>query len=98
MKNKILKILTKSWAIASFILLFTGGLTAIGYVAAVIIGGETGAAIIDFLYNKVFSVLIYTNSVFIIIGLIKMELAGEKSLTVTSSNKKKKAAETKETP
>ncbi len=91
MKNKILKLLTKCWAIASFILLFTGGLTAVGYIAAVIIGGETGAAIIDFLYKKVFSVLIYTNSIFIIVGLIKMELAGEKSLTASSDKKKKKS-------
>ena len=89
MKDKILKLLTKSWAIASFILLFTGGFTVIGYIAAIIIGAEAGAAIIDFLYNKVFSLLIYINSVFIIIGLIRMELAGEKSLTFSTGKKKK---------
>ena len=32
--------------------------------------------------------LIYVNSIFIIVGLIKMELAGEKSLTAGSKKKK----------
>ena len=94
MKEKVLKILTRVWALVSFVLLFTGGVSAIGYIAAIIIGGETGAEIINFLYTKLFSVLIYVNSIFIIVGLIKMELAGEKSLT--AGNKKRKA--TKDTP
>ncbi len=93
MKNKILKILTKIWAIVSLFLLFTGGLTVIGYIAALIIGAQEGAALIDFLYNKVFSVLIYTNSILIIVGLIKMELAGEKALTISSNKGKNKETE-----
>lgn len=88
MKEKVLNFLTKIWALVSLVLLFTGGFSAIGYIAAIIIGGETGAEIISFLYTKVFSVLIYVNSIFIIVGLIKMELAGEKSLTAGSKKKK----------
>lgn len=90
MKEKILNILTKIWAMVSFVLLFTGGISVFGYIAAIIIGGETGAEIINFLYTKLFSTLIYVNSIFIIVGLIKMELAGEQSLT--AGKKKKKAA------
>ena len=91
MKEKIIKFLTKIWAAASLVLLFAGGISVLGYVAAIIIGGETGAEIINFLYKKMFSVLIYINSIFIIVGLIKMELAGEQSLTagIKKSAKKK---------
>ncbi len=89
MKDKIIKALTKIWAVGSFVLLFSGGLTFFGYVVALIIGGDAGTSIIDFLYNKVFSVLIYINSIFIIIGLIKMELAGEKALTFSPKKKGK---------
>lgn len=89
MKNTIIKILTKIWAVGSFILLFSGGITFFGYLAAVIIGGETGALIISFLYEKVFSLLIYVNSVFIILGLVKMELSGEKALTASGKKSKK---------
>ncbi len=89
MKDKIIKVLTKIWAIGSFILLFSGGLTFLGYMAAIIIGGDTGSAIITFLYNKFFSVIIYINSIFIIIGLIKMELSGEKALTFSSKKSNK---------
>lgn len=90
MKDKIIKFLTKIWAVASFVLLFGGGITFFGYFAAVIIGGDAGASIISFLYSKVFSVLIYVNSVFIIIGLVKMELSGEKALTASGNKRKKK--------
>ncbi len=97
MKDKILRLITRLWAIVSFILLFTGGVTAVGYIAAIIIGGETGADIINFLYKQVFSVLIYINSVFIIVGLIKMELAGEKALTISNGKANKKSKKAKET-
>ncbi len=87
MKEKIINFITRLWAVSSCILLFSGGITFFGYLAAIILGGDTGASIISFLYEKVFGVLIYVNSVFIVIGLVKVELSGEKMLT--SSSKKK---------
>ena len=61
------------------IVLFAGGLTFFGYVAALIIGGETATAICTWIYKSFVPVMIYTST--ILIGLVTMYLAGEKALT-----------------
>lgn len=66
--------------------LFIGGLTVLGYVAALIIGGDVAAAICTIIYKKIFTVLIYATSVTVLFGLLAMYLGGEYALT---SGKKK---------
>ena len=66
--------------------LFVGGLTFFGYVAALIIGGDTAAAICEFLYKGVIPVVIKTSTVMVLLGIVIMYLCGEVALT---SNKKK---------
>ena len=73
------------WGI--YISLFAGGLTFFGFVAAVIIGGDTGAAISVFLSKQVFPVIIYVSTVMVLLGLVIMYLNGEVALT---SAKKKR--------
>ena len=73
------------WGI--FASLFAGGLTFFGYVAAVCIGGDIGAAISIFLTKTVFPVIIYVSTVMVLLGLVIMYLNGEVALT---SAKKKK--------
>lgn len=68
--------------------LFVGGLTFFGYIAALIIGGDTAAQICDFLYNKVLKTVIYGTNIFILFGLFSMYLAGEKALTPNKKYKK----------
>lgn len=68
------------------ITLFAGGLTLFGYVAALIIGGDIAAAMCAFIYEKIFSVIIYVSSVLVLLGLLSMYLSGETALT---SGKKK---------
>ncbi|MBQ3596352.1 MAG: hypothetical protein II988_00885 [Clostridia bacterium] len=65
------------------ITLFLGGLTFIGYLLALIIGGDTASAICNFLYKEFFPILIYITSCLVLFGLLAMYLAGEKSLTPT---------------
>ena len=72
------------------IVLFAGGLTFFGYLAAQCIGGETAAAICFVLYKKILPVIIYATSCLVLFGLVSMYLAGEKSLTSSSGNKYKK--------
>ena len=72
------------------IVLFAGGLTFFGYLAALCIGGETPAAICFVLYKKILPVIIYATSCLVLFGLVSMYLAGEKSLTSSSGNKYKK--------
>ena len=67
--------------------LFTGGLTFLGYLVALCIGGETATAICTFIYKQIVPVLVYVTNGLILFGLLTMYLAGEKALT---SHKKKK--------
>ena len=62
------------------IVLFVGGLTFFGYVAALIIGGEAATAICTWIYESLIPVVIYTSTILILFGLLTMYLAGEKAL------------------
>lgn len=64
-----------------------GGLTFFGYVIALIIGGETAAAICHFLYKGIIPVIVYATSILVLFGLLSMYLAGEKALTPSNKNK-----------
>ena len=71
------------------IVLFAGGLTFFGYLAALFIGGETATNICTCIYKSFVPVIIYTSTVLILFGLLSMYLAGEKALTPETHNKKK---------
>lgn len=68
------------------IVLFAGGLTFFGYVAALIIGGETATAICTWIYKSFVPVMIKTSTILILFGLLTMYLAGEKALTPGKKN------------
>jgi hypothetical protein len=70
------------------ITLFVGGLTFFGYLVALIIGGDIATAICVFIYKKIIPVMIYVSTVTVLLGLLAMYLAGEKSLTPSKRNKK----------
>ncbi|NLD83308.1 MAG: hypothetical protein GX637_04010 [Clostridiales bacterium] len=63
------------------IVLFAGGLTFFGYLAALIIGGETATSICTWIYKSFIPVIIYASTILILFGLLSMYLAGEKALT-----------------
>lgn len=67
--------------------LIIGGLSFFGYMIALIIGGSTAASICDFIYKRLYPVLVYSSSVIVVLGLFIMYLKGEKAL---SAEKKKK--------
>ncbi|MBQ9467439.1 MAG: hypothetical protein IJU52_00325 [Clostridia bacterium] len=62
------------------VVLFAGGLTFFGYLAALIIGGETATAMCTVIYKKIVPVIVYASTVLILFGLITMYMAGEKAL------------------
>ena len=83
MKEKMKKIsdickLIFGWGV--MITLFVGGLTFVGYVVALIIGGDGAVAICDFIYNKITPVMIYATTILVLFGLVTMYLAGEVAL------------------
>ena len=85
--KKISKALKTVFGYGILVCLFAGGLTFFGYMAALVIGGETAAAICHFIYKQFMPVVIWCTSLLIVLGLAAMYLAGEKSLTF---NKQKK--------
>jgi len=72
------------------ICLFAGGLTFFGYVAALIIGGDTAAQICEFIYKTLFPYIIYLSTSMVVLGLLAMYLCGEFALSAKSDKKKKK--------
>ena len=78
---KLSNVLKTVFGYGIMILLFAGGLTFFGYVAALIIGGEVATAICTFLYKQAFPIIIYLSVCMVLLGLVAMYLAGEKALT-----------------
>lgn len=84
--KKISNVLKTVFGWGVMLCLFAGGLTFFGYLTALIIGGDTAAAICTFIYKTVIPYIIYGSTVMVLLGLIAMYLAGEVALT---ANKKK---------
>ncbi|MBQ7377976.1 MAG: hypothetical protein IJW71_06655 [Clostridia bacterium] len=97
MKNalkKIANVLGYIYGYGIMICLFAGGLTFLGYVVALCIGGETATQICTVIYKKIFPVIIYASTLTVLLGIVKMYLSGEVALTI--EKKKKKAKEKRE--
>lgn len=80
--KKISDILRIVFGYGIMITLLAGGLTFFGYVAALIIGGDTAAAICTFIYKTIIPVIVYTSTIMVLLGLVVMYLNGETSLTL----------------
>ena len=80
-KNSIIKIITLFFGYGILADLLIGGLSFFGYLAALIIGGDTAAKICAFIYTDVYPVLVVISTVLIVFGVIKLYLCGETRLT-----------------
>lgn len=85
--KKVADILKKIYGYGIVAALFGGGATVLGFLAALIIGGDTATAICVFIYKKLFLWMIIGADVIVLLGLVAMYLSKEKSMTL---NKKKK--------
>ena len=86
--KKLTDILKLIFGYGIMIVLFAGGLTFFGYIAAILIGGDTATAICTWIYKSFVPVIIYTSTILILFGLVTMYLAGEKALTPSRKNAK----------
>ena len=86
-RENVAKVLSYAYAIGIAIALFAGALSVFGYIAAMIAGGETAVKICNFIYKDFYPVIIYMSSISILLGLVKMYVAGEKSLVPPKRNK-----------
>ena len=89
--KKISAVLKTIFGYGIMLCLFAGGLTFFGYLAALIIGGDTAAAICEFIYKTIIPYIIKTSTVMVLLGLVAMYLNGEMALTsdkkITSKHK-----------
>lgn len=79
--KKLSNVLKMIFGYGVMICLFAGGLTFFGYLAAIIIGGETAAVICAVIYKNILPAVIYFSVIMVLLGLVAMYLAGEKALT-----------------
>lgn len=86
-RMKIANVMGYIYGIGIMIALFAGALSFLGYLVAIIIGGSTATEICVFIYKKIYPVLFTFSSAVVLFGLLKMYVAGEKSL---APQKKKK--------
>ena len=79
-----------SWIVGYglMITLFLGGISFFGYLIAIIIGGEKAMVICEFIYQGCYPWLIKSTSILVILGLIKMYLKGETSLSAKKRQNK----------
>ncbi len=79
--KKLSAVLKTIFGYGIMICLFAGGLTFLGYLAALIIGGNAAATICFVIYKKIIPIIVYTSSVLVLLGLLAMYLNGEMALT-----------------
>ena len=86
--KKLANILEFIYGYGIMISLFVGGFTFFGYLAALIVSGETGALICNFIYKTIYPYLVYGTSIIVLCGIVKMYLCGETALRASSEKKK----------
>lgn len=84
---KIKKISLTIFSVCVLLALFASVLGFLGYVAALIIGGEAATALSLFIYNSYFPWLIRISSVGVGFGLLGMYLGRLKALSVNETKK-----------
>ena len=83
--KKVSQILLKIFSIGVLGTLFAGALALVGYIVALVIGGETAPVICEFIFTQYFPWVIRVCSVAVGLGLIGMYLDRKKALAVNSS-------------
>lgn len=82
--KKFIEILNKIFGVTIILELFLGALSVLGYIVAIIIGGDVAMQITDFIFNSYLKGVIIATSVTIGLGLLSMYLTRQKALTFES--------------
>lgn len=85
--KKFTDILLKVFAYGIIACLFAGGLSLVGYIAALIIGGENATAMCLWVFKTYLPWVIKATSIFTLIGLIGMYLSKQKALVAPAEKK-----------
>lgn len=86
--NIIGQFIKKLYSISIMLCLFAGGMTFVGYFAALFIGGDAAEQICIFVYKAIVPIIIYTSSATVLLGLLSMYFCNEKTLSVEKDKKR----------
>jgi len=84
--KKVSSIFLYIFAVGVILAVLAGALSLLGYVAAMIIGGETAANICNFIYSQYFPMVIRIGSISVGFGLLGMYLQKMKALSMNDQN------------
>ena len=85
--KKIVNVLNTIFAYGIIACLFAGGLSLVGYIVGLMIGGETATALCLWVFKTYLPWVIKATSVITGIGLISMYLSKQKALTASVESK-----------
>ena len=89
--KKVANVLLTIFGAGATLCLFAGGLSLIGYIVALCIGGETATALCAFIFKTYLPWVIQFTSIFTGIGLLGMYLTKQKALSVSGDKKDEKS-------
>lgn len=84
-RAKIARVCKLIFGYGIMITLFAGALVFLGFIVALIVGGDTATAMCTWIYKKFVPIMVQATSILILWGIASMYIAGEKAL---SQNKK----------
>ena len=84
--KKFSDILLKIFSVGIVSVLFAGALALVGFIVALVIGGETATEICVFIHKTYFPYIIRFTPIFVAFGLIGMYLSKAKALTVSGNS------------
>ena len=84
--KKVSKVFLNIFSVGVLLTLFAGALSLAGYIAALIIGGESATELCAFIYKTFFPWVIRICSIAVGFGLIGMYLDRKKALVVNAQD------------
>lgn len=93
--KKVSNIILWIFGIGVTLCVLAGGLSLLGFIVAMCIGGETATSMCVFIHKEYFPWVIKFTSIFTGFGLLGMYLTRKKSLTIAADAKANEPAEEK---
>ena len=87
--KKFSKILLTVFSVGTIVTLFAGALAFLGYVAAIMIGGETATNLCVFIHKQYFPWIIRLCSIAVAFGLFGMYFEKKRALSMDDNSDKK---------
>ena len=91
--KKIADVLSIVFGYGILIALIAGGLTFFGFMAALIIGGDTATLICTFIKDSIIPIVIKISTIMVLLGIFIMYLRGEVALTSSKKESSKHDSE-----